>query len=251
MSRKPRIAFFDFACCEGCQLTVLAMGEALLEVLEQVEVVTWREAISEKSDRYDVAVVEGSIVRDSDVERLRRIREQAKILIALGTCATLGGVQALGNNFDRAEMLKLVYGEHGAGFEAGEVKALSAAVDVDYEVHGCPVNPDEFLTVLKCVLLGKPYRAPNQAVCFECKLRENECLYDLGKICLGPVTRCGCEAICTSSGQSCFGCRGLVEDPNLHAAREILAKYGYTVEEIIGKFHIYSQALAPAAKLKE
>jgi len=242
---KPRVAFFDFASCEGCQLTVLGMGEALLKILEYVEVVEWREAISEKSNRFDIAIVEGCIARDSDVLRLKKVRERAGTLIALGACATLGGVQILGNRFGRSELLELVYGEEGKNFEAGRVRPLSAEVPVDYLIHGCPINPDEFLEVMEHVLRGKPYRVPNEAVCMECKFRENECVFDTGKICLGPVTRCGCNAICTSVGQRCFGCRGLVDDPNLNAAREILKKHGYTVEEIIGMFDIYSQAAAP------
>ncbi|MCJ7822039.1 MAG: hypothetical protein MUQ26_02980, partial [Armatimonadetes bacterium] len=138
MSDKPRVAFFDFACCEGCQLTVLSIGEPLIQLLEHVEVVTWREAISEKSDEFDIAVVEGSITRDSDVARLKRIREKAKALVALGSCATLGGVQVLGNTFQRSEMLDLVYGDAASKYEAGEVRPLSAEVPVDLEIHGCP-----------------------------------------------------------------------------------------------------------------
>jgi len=251
MTGKPRIAFFDFACCEGCQLTVLGLGETLLEILKHADVVTWREAISEKSDRYDIAVVEGSICRDSDIPRLERIRDEANTLIALGACATLGGVQALGNNLDRSEMLRLVYGDQAEHFEAGEVRPLSAIVNVDYEIHGCPINPDEFLAVVKHVLLGRPYRVPNEPVCMECKFRENECLYDVGKICLGPVTRCGCGAICTSFGHRCFGCRGLVDEPNLNAARSVLEQHGYTLDEILGMFDVYSQRASPQRIIRQ
>ena len=251
MSERPRIAFFDFACCEGCQLTVLSLGDTLLEILEQSDVVAWREAISEKSDQYDIAIVEGSICRDSDIPRLQHIREQANVLIALGACATLGGVQALGNNFDRTEMLKDVFGDQAEHFEAGEVRPLSAVVPVDYAIHGCPINPDEFVAVLKHVLLGRPYRVPNEPVCMECKFRENECLYDVGKICLGPVTRCGCGAICTSFGHRCFGCRGMIDEPNLHAARDVLEKHGYTVEDIIGMFDVYSQRATPEKMIQK
>ena len=251
MTEKPRIAFFDFACCEGCQLTVLSLSQTLLQILDEVDIVAWREAISDKSDHYDVAVVEGSICRDSDIPRLRRIREQAQTLIALGTCATLGGVQVLGNNFDRSEMLRDVFADQARHFEAGEVRPLSAVVPVDYLIHGCPINPDEFVTVLKHVLLGRPYRVPNEPVCMECKFRENECLYDVGKICLGPVTRCGCGAICTSFGHRCFGCRGMIDEANLGAACAILEKHGYTLEDIIGMFDIYSQPARPGRIIQE
>lgn len=251
MAEKPRIAFFDFACCEGCQLTVLGLGEPLLELLKQVEVVTWREAMSEKSDSFDIAFVEGSITRDSDIPRLRRIRDRAQVVVALGTCATLGGPHVSANNCDRAELLRLVYGEEGAQFEAGEVRPLSAVVQVDALIHGCPINGDEFLTVAAHLLLGKTYHPPNRPVCHECKLNQYECVLDRGQICLGPVTRGGCDAICTSRGSQCFGCRGLVDEPNLNAARDVLAEHGYTVADIIGMFDIYSLRSPAAARVWE
>lgn len=249
MSRKPRVAFFDFACCEGCQLTVLALGEPLIELLGHVDVVEWREAMSEKSDDFDIAVVEGSITRDSDVPRLRRIREQASVLVALGSCASLGGPHVSANRRSEADLLRLVYGDRAGDFEAGEVRPLSAEVEVDVPIYGCPINGNEFVSVVKHLLLGRPYRAPNQAVCYECKLNQYECVYDRGEICLGPVTRCGCDAICTSRGHRCFGCRGLVDDPNLNAARDVLEEHGRRVEDILGMFEIYSMRARPAEGL--
>ncbi len=244
MSDKPRVAFFDFACCEGCQLTVLSIGEPLIDVLKHVDIVTWREAMSEKSDDFDIAIVEGSIARDSDVARLRKIRERAKLVVALGSCAALGGPHVSANRFDESELLELVYGDEAGRFaagEAGEVRPISAEIQVDVPIYGCPINANEFVSVLKHLLLGRPYRVPNEAVCYECKLNGYECVYDKGMICLGPVTRCGCDAICTSRGHRCFGCRGLVDDPNVNAAKDVLEEHGYTLEDIIGMFQIYSQ----------
>lgn len=249
MSEKARIAFFDFACCEGCQLTVLSIGEPLLDVLRHTEVVTWREAASEQSDRYDVALVEGSITRHSDIPRLVRIREHAKTLVALGSCACLGGPHVSANVLDRAELKQLVFGDRAELFEADEVRPLSAVVEVDIPIYGCPINPDEFVTVMTQLLLGKVYRPPNLAVCYECKRNQYECVYDRGQICLGPVTRCGCNAICTSKGHRCFGCRGLMEEANVYAARDVLEEHGYTVDEIISKFRIYSQRAASVKDL--
>ena len=68
---KPRVAFFDFASCEGCQLAILNCEDILLDILSLVDIVEFREAISERSPRYDVAFIEGSIHRDVDMERLR------------------------------------------------------------------------------------------------------------------------------------------------------------------------------------
>jgi len=248
-NRKPRIALFDFAGCEGCQLTVLGMGESLLDVLEHVDVVQWREAMSENGDGFNIAVVEGSITRDSDVPRLKRIREEADCLIALGACAALGGVQVLGNKLSLMERMRRVYGNESNGFESGKVRTLSDVVPVDYVVHGCPIDPDEFATVLKHALLGRPYRVPNYPVCVECKLRENECVLGQGKMCMGPITRAGCGAICPGAGERCFGCRGLVDDPNLTAVRSVLEEHGYTIEEMIEMFDIYSLESSPGDRI--
>jgi coenzyme F420-reducing hydrogenase gamma subunit len=241
---KPRVAFFDFTCCEGCQLEVLALEERLLDVLQQVEVVQWREAMSEHSDEYDVAIVEGSISREEDILRIQRIRERAKILIALGSCATLGGVNAMKNQFDLDEAMQEVYGERASWFSTAEARPIHAVVPVDYFIHGCPINKEEFLIVLQHALLGKPYVVPNRAVCYECKFNETVCVYEKGKVCLGPITRCGCGAICTRFGHGCFGCRGVVEEPNLYAAKEVLTKYGYTVEDILERARLYNAYVA-------
>ena len=94
---KPKVAFFDFASCEGCQLAILNCEDILLDILNLVELVEFREAMSEKAPRYDVAFVEGSIHRDEDIERLRHIRSRSTYLVALGACACNGNVQARSN----------------------------------------------------------------------------------------------------------------------------------------------------------
>jgi Coenzyme F420-reducing hydrogenase, gamma subunit len=101
---KPKVAFFDFASCEGCQLQVINLEESILNLVEIVDVVSFREAMKEHSDEYDIAFIEGSIARPMDEERLRGIREKAKILVALGACACIGGVNALRNQFSVEEV---------------------------------------------------------------------------------------------------------------------------------------------------
>jgi len=249
MDDKVRVAFFDFACCEGCQLSVLGLGQPLLDLLEHIEIVEWREAASEKSDEFDVAVVEGSIIRDSDMPRLQWIRDRAKTLIALGTCATRGGPHVSANTFDTKELLQITFGDQAEHFEGGEVRPLSAVVYVDIPIFGCPINPQEFVHVMTHVLMKRPYHVPALAVCYECKMNQYECVFDRGQICLGPVTQCGCNAICTSRGHRCFGCRGLMEAENVNAAKDVLEEHGYTVEQIVGMFNIYSQRRASVKQL--
>lgn len=246
--QKVRIAFFDFACCEGCQLQVTYLDEAFLGVLEHCDIVNFREAISEKSDDYDIAFIEGSITRPEDEERLKKIRANAKILIAYGSCATLGGVNGLRRKYTAQEAKDIVYAGREFPLEAGEPRAVDQVVKVDYHIHGCPVNNDETVKVLKGILLGKGYKVPKHAVCVECKLKENVCLFEKGQVCMGPVTRAGCGAWCTSYGNTCYNCRGLLDDPATEGQMDILEKFGYTVDELKQKFELYNLCKLEAGK---
>jgi len=239
---KPRVAIFDFACCEGCQLQIVNLEEEIIDLLSLVEPVEWREAMSEQSDEYDIAIIEGSITRPEDEERLKTIRERAKVLIALGACATLGGVNKLKNNFELDEVKRCVYGENATmpQLTTAPTKALSEVVDVDYEVQGCPMNEKEFAYIVRCLAMGSEPAIPNYPVCVECKLRENVCRYEVGEICLGPITRAGCNAPCPSGGFWCFGCRGAVDDPNVNAAKEVMEQYGKTVEDLKQKALLFN-----------
>ncbi len=107
---RPTVAIFDFACCEGCQLQIVNLEEELLDLIDAVNVVEWREAMSETSREYDIAIIEGSITRVEDEKRLEIIRTRAKVLIALGACATIGGVNKLKNNFELDDVKRCVYG---------------------------------------------------------------------------------------------------------------------------------------------
>ena len=246
--QKPRVAFFDFACCEGCQLTVVQLEEGLLDVVKHVDIVTFREAMTEKSDDYDVAFVEGSITRPADIPRIEKIRERAKVLVALGACATLGGVNCLKNRFPMEEAMEVVYGKDAGYFETFPARPVDAVVQVDYYIHGCPINPNEFLKVFHSILQGRPYAVPDRPVCVECRLKENVCLLEKGLTCMGPVTRAGCEALCPSHGTYCFGCRGLVSEPNRDSESHLLQIHGLTPEEVAGRFDIYTHGGYPARK---
>ena len=238
---KARVAFFDFTCCEGCQLDALNIeGEDLVRLLEAVDIVEFREVKSGAADEYDIAFVEGSISRESEIPRLKAIRERAKIVIALGACASIGGVNCLKNHLSMDEALAMAYGESAADYDTIPARPIDAVIPVDYYIHGCPINTAEFLGTVKELLLGKTPEMPNYPVCVECKMAGNVCVFEKGETCLGPVIRAGCSAICVSAGRHCWGCRGLVDDPNVDSEKEILRKYGLTVEQVVEKFKIYN-----------
>ncbi len=241
--KRKKVAFFDFTCCEGCQLQIANFGEALLDIMETIDVVMFREVMSEMSDEYDVAIIEGSITTPHDVERIKEIREIATTVISLGSCATIGGINGMKNSFKLDDVKKYVYGEKGKDyFETIPTMAVHQVVDVDYFVHGCPIYPPEFVKILKYALQGLPYTVKDEAVCVECKLNENECMYERGITCLGPITKAGCNSWCINYGNICYGCRGMVKETTKNASIDVIEKYDIPMDWIMAKFDMYNKA---------
>ncbi len=240
MTEKPKAAFFDFAGCEGDQLQVVNLEEKLLDLIEIVDVVSFREAMSEHSDDYDIAFVEGSATTPHAEERLEEIRENADTVVAIGACATIGGINSIRNPRDFKEVQEKVYGDKADYFESWEkAKPADAVISVDYKVHGCPIDRDEFLQVVDSLVRGKEPNIPDYPVCVECKLNENVCAFERDEFCLGPITRAGCDACCVNEGTRCWGCRGMIDNPNENAHKEVLEEYGLTVEDIKKEFNLY------------
>ncbi|WP_119072778.1 NADH:ubiquinone oxidoreductase [Aggregatilinea lenta] len=241
MSAKPKVAFFDFTSCEGCQLTVVDALQTHLGLLDLIEIVEFREAMSEHSDDYQIAFVEGSCTRASDEERLRKIRKQAALVVALGACAHLGGVNAMKNRWPIEEVQTYVYGESGKEYyESYMARPISAVIDVDVSIPGCPIDRLEFVRVVQQLLQGCTPKLPDYSLCVECKLSENACLNKLGKPCLGPITRAGCNALCISYGDGCEGCRGFAPEANLDYMRQILEEQNLPAEIIDAKFTLFN-----------
>jgi len=241
---KPKIAFFDFSCCEGCQLQVLNLEEEILDLLGQVEIVQFREAMTEKGEDYQIAFIEGSIQREAGIERVKKIREKADVLVALGACACIAGVNGIRNTMDFKDVGETVYGADMKYFPDVLPKALAIdqVVKVDYYIPGCPINKYEFVSTVKALLSGVEPKLPDYPVCVECKLKGNVCLFDKGKFCMGPIIRAGCDAWCPTHNEGCAGCRGYVPDPNINSAKDVLERYGLTVEDIKKEFTHYLAA---------
>ena len=255
---KPKIAFFDFASCEGCQLQIANLEETILDVADVVEVVEFREVMTEQAERYDIAFIEGSISRPIDEKRLKNIRKKAKILVALGACAHLGGVQRLGNQWTVKENLKEVYPtakpadlKHNEFFEQPRHKAVDEVVKVDYVIPGCPIDRTEFIRVLVALLHGNNPPIPDYPVCVECKKKENVCLFTIGKFCMGPIARAGCGAICPSHGNECEACRGYISHPHKEAQIDVLEKYGLSAKEIMDRKTMYTYRYLEEEKQEE
>ncbi len=248
---KPRVAFFDFTSCEGCQIEFTNFGdEAFLELLKHVDVVEFREAMSEKAmEAIDIAFVEGSFTREADRARLEEIRRRSRIVIAYGQCAATGGINALKNH--TADYAEFVYGKDAAlpHLESDRARPISAAIRVDYQASGCPVNKYEVLQIVSHLLHGKQPVIPNYPVCVECKRRETICRYDEGDHCLGPAARAGCGAPCPADGIPCEACRGFVDEPNQAALEKVLVKRsGFSPQRAKDKSRMFTATLRSDAK---
>ena len=227
---KPRIGVFDFTCCEGCELQLANKEGTLVDFLSLVEVVNFREVSSSRSDEYDIALIEGAISRADEVERLKNIRSRAKVLVALGSCACFGGVNQLKNRFPIEDVVTEVYGK--SKVETQAVQKISDLVKVDLEIPGCPVSKAEVEKIVINLVMGAEIAFPNYPVCLECKAKNNVCVIDLGKICLGPITRGGCEAPCPTGNAGCLGCRGPAPDANFESFLQIMNEKGFSDHEI-------------------
>jgi len=225
---KVKCAWFDFTCCEGCQIELTNYGLPFVELLEHVEPVEFREAMSEKTtEPIDVAFIEGSFSREADRRRLEEIRSRASIVVAYGSCATCGGINAMKNHQD--DWAVEVYGKDAQKPHLHSNKALpvSAAIKVDYEVKGCPMDKAEFVRIVTQLVHGTDrVYVPTYPVCVECKRRETVCRYDDGGHCLGPIAQAGCGAPCPADGIPCEACRGMVESANQEAIEKVLIENG-------------------------
>ena len=244
--KRPKVAFFDFTGCEGCQVEIANFGQTLLTLLEVVEVAEFREIMKEtSSEPLDIAFVEGSFSRKKDLPKLEKIRQRAALVIAYGSCAATGGINALKNRKPASQYKAEVYGGDATmpHLETQPARPISAAIPVDLAIPGCPVNRDEFIHVVSDLWHGKAPSLPNYPVCMECKLREHICRYEVGDICLGPVARAGCGAFCPGNNIPCEACRGFVGTPNLKSLVEILKNTGMRPDDALKKARMFTANL--------
>jgi len=235
--RRPRLAVFEFTGCEGCELQLANKEETVAAFLGCVDVVEFREISSAKDGDFDIALVDGAISRDDEVERLKEIRTRAKLLVAMGSCACFGGVNRLKNACDLEAANREVYGDHPKA--TGPTRALHEVVPVDLAIPGCPVNKAEIERVVQHLIYEVPFQFPVYPVCLECKQRFTVCLFEKGQLCLGPITRGGCDAPCPAGGLGCWGCRGKAADANLTEFLTIARERGFSRSEIAERLSFF------------
>jgi coenzyme F420-reducing hydrogenase gamma subunit len=253
MARRPRVGVVKFASCDGCQLTLLDLEDELLAVTEQFEIVEFAEATSNRSHGpFDVLFVEGSISTPEQAQEIVELRRAATTLVAIGACATAGGIQALRNLGDHDAFRNAVYPRPEWIESLATSRPVSDYVAVDAELYGCPISPRQILELLTALSVGRRPQLPDEAVCAECKRLGNPCiLVAQGVTCLGPVTRTGCGALCPSFARGCYGCFGPRESANTESLAAWFAALGRSDAEIAREFAKFNVGAAPFGRVVE
>ncbi|WOJ93141.1 oxidoreductase [Congregibacter variabilis] len=245
---RPTLAVFKFASCDGCQLSLLDCEDELLAVVEHVDIVNFPEASRRMlPGPYDIALVEGSITTESDLDRIRTVREQSRYLICIGACATAGGLQALRNSADVEAFASTVYPHPEYLSSLANSMPIADAVTVDYELHGCPINKYQLLEVVLAFAAGRNPEIAEESVCMECKARGNLCIMvTAGQHCLGPITQAGCGAICPAYNRGCYGCFGVREQAQVATlTKHLKDDHGMSRDQLLRSLQSYNPMAEP------
>ena len=206
---KPKFAFYWCASCGGCEETVLDLNEKILEVVDKVDIVFWPVALdfkrkdieAMKEGEIDVAFINGAIRTSEQEEMAKLLREKAKLVVAFGACAQLGGIPGLANFWVRSDIFDRVYKKvptvanpegvvpqqvvkmDGYKLTLPEfydtVKTLDQTIPVDYYLPGCPPPPDLIMDAIETILKRElPEKgtvlAPDKALCDTCPRNETK-----------------------------------------------------------------------------
>jgi coenzyme F420-reducing hydrogenase gamma subunit len=247
VARKPKLAVWKFASCDGCQLSLLDCEDELLAVAGAVEIANFTEATrAVVKGPYDLSLVEGSVTTPHDAARIREVRAASRFLVTIGACATSGGIQALRNFRDVREFVSIVYAKPGYIDTLSTSTGIAEHVPVDFELRGCPIDKRQLLEVISAFLHQRKPNVSPHSVCLECKRRGNVCvMVARGTPCLGPVTQAGCGALCPSYDRGCYGCFGPAETPNTASLAHALSALGLGERDLLRVFRTFNAAAPP------
>jgi F420-non-reducing hydrogenase small subunit len=185
--------------CGGCEVTILDIGEPLLDLLPALEFVHIPVLMDHKYHgqtgegdpnvieipEADVGIISGGVRNEKEKHVAEAMRKSCKTLIALGACACNGGIPAMANMFTLDDMTNKVYKE-SVSTESAEtpsenlpplldrVYAVDEIVPVDIHLPGCPSNPALIVEAITCLLEGKPFELPEKSVCDTCPTKRVE-----------------------------------------------------------------------------
>jgi len=251
--RKPKLAVWKFASCDGCQLSLLDCEDELLAVAEAIEIANFPEASRRiVKGPYDISLVEGSITTPHDAERIHKVRRSSKFLVTIGSCATAGGIQALRNFKDVKDFVSIVYANPEYIKTLNKSTPISDHVAVDFELRGCPINKYHLVELISALLNNRKPNIPTYSTCIECKRKGIVCvMVSKGIPCLGPVTQAGCGALCPSYNRGCFGCFGPKETPNPVSLGAVWENMKVKDDDIMRAFRSFNAYAEPFRKASE
>jgi sulfhydrogenase subunit delta len=244
---RPKLAVYKFSSCDGCQLSLLNLEEQLLDLVGAVEIAYFLEARRRVlPPPYDIGLVEGSISTEEEEHRIRQVRRDCKFLVAIGACATSGGIQALRNWADLGDYVSAVYASPQFIQSLETATPIASHVFVDYELRGCPVNALHLLELISAFLAGRRPNIPTYSLCVSCKRKGLPCVMVAhGQPCLGPVTAAGCGALCPACNRACYGCFGPMEQPNMKALGNRLLALGLSARDVKRRLRSFNGYLEP------
>jgi F420-non-reducing hydrogenase small subunit len=257
---KPKLSFEWLHACSGCEIALLNLGEQLLVVFDQVTIVHFPLLMDHKYGRpldggasfslpeADIGLVSGGVADKEHLLVLQEMRKQCRTLIALGTCATHGGIPAMRNQWSTADTLHTVFAAEAGNNATSPFPALldrvysvDEKVRVDVSLPGCPPQPQLIGAVIEALTNRESLQLPQKSVCETCPtVREGKkkiapvqrflqnadydrdqpvsgmrCLLEQGLVCMGPVTAGGCGGkdtpLCLRARVPCRGCYGPVQ----------------------------------------
>jgi sulfhydrogenase subunit delta len=247
MARRPKLAVWKFASCDGCQLTFLDCEDDLLSIATQVEIAYFLEASrATVGGPYDLSLVEGSITTPEDAERIRRVRRASRHLVTIGACATSGGIQALRNFASVEGYLSAVYARPEYISTLATSTSIAENVPVDFELRGCPIDKGQLVEVISAFLAGRRPTVPAHSLCMDCKMGGHVCVMVAhGTPCLGPVTHTGCGVLCPSRLRGCYGCFGPMETPNTGSLARWVRQLGMPRDDVVRVFRTFNAWAEP------
>ena len=251
--KKPRLGFFKYSCCSGCEFAFIFFQERVLESLAGFEMVFCRMVSSGGTAEgpFDLALVEGTITESWQIDELKKIRDNSRLLYAIGSCATNGGIPAIKATGVEQEIEKRVYGNLST-IHSIRPSHIAAYVHLDGEIKGCPPADQDLHEVLTSVMLGKKPYLPDQSVCMECKMAGNICLLVADdKPCMGPVTSAGCGALCPSFDRACYSCWGPMKQANAMALARRFEGMGLSPGQIVRRFTLFGAETIEYRKVRE
>jgi sulfhydrogenase subunit delta len=218
------------------------LGERFFEFLRNVELIDFslveEMPFPKGKVEIDVSFVEGLPIRKEEIELLKKIREESKILVAMGNCAALGGIPEMKNYQGKERTIRFIYKRLNHIFNP-EIKEIDNFVKVDFVIPGCPIDGKEFLKYARELIKGKIPEICQSPVCTECPKRGTEnCFLAKKETCLGLITLAGCRAICPKNDFPCLGCRGILKKANVKNFLKVLEKF-HKKEEIEDNLEIF------------